>query len=78
MAENKLVVDLGSLILTPEQEKKMTSAIHSAVAGELADIAGNGRLGLFPITKFPGGQTAGLIVRDFSKLTDTQFTELVK
>jgi len=76
MEKNKFVVDLGDLILTNEQRKKINAAIQKAVARELADIGTANQVALFPVndlsakdrrTLFGDGDVIinGIIVRDF-------------
>ena len=61
------MVDLGLLQLTFDHNKKLNSAIHEAVAGELANIELDKEVVLIPVSNWPvcrGPLINGIIVDD--------------
>ncbi|MEO6902625.1 MAG: hypothetical protein ABI315_05670 [Bacteroidia bacterium] len=64
MKENKFIVDLGTLKISPQQRNEINVAIQKAVSGQLASINLKNKVALYPISSFPRGPiTNGIIAR---------------
>ena len=71
MADNQLVVDLGTVKLSAEQRQSMNNAIQAAVASEVARLGSAGKIALVPVNKFTKGPIIdGIVARDITKTFD--------
>jgi len=75
MSKNQFTVDLGAVKLTPEQHLKINTAIHKAVATELAQVIDTGKIILIPTKGWLKGPILdGIVARD---LTEGLFNEII-